>query len=104
MAGVTVTRDRSANGAQVLRIKSTETVTEPFLTLLIEATWARGRLVREYTVLLDPPVFAPNSVRPRRSRRRPRVRRRTRARSRVPRRKPRRAPPHLRCRRRWRQL
>jgi pilus assembly protein FimV len=62
MAGVTVTRDRSANGAQVLRIKSTETVTEPFLTLLIEASWARGRLVREYTVLLDPPVFAPNSV------------------------------------------
>ena len=62
MAGVTVTRDRSASGAHVLRIKSTETVTEPFLTLLIEATWARGRLVREYTVLLDPPVFAPNSV------------------------------------------
>ncbi len=62
MASVTVTRDRAANGAQVLRIKSTETVTEPFLTLLIEATWARGRLVREYTVLLDPPVFAPNSV------------------------------------------
>ena len=62
MAGVSVTRDRSANGAQVLRIKSTESVTEPFLTLLIEASWARGRLVREYTVLLDPPVFAPNSV------------------------------------------
>src|SRR5688572_3817546 len=62
MASVTVTRDRSANGAHVLRIKSAETVTEPFLTLLIEATWARGRLVREYTVLLDPPVFAPNSV------------------------------------------
>src|SRR5262245_42643879 len=62
MSGVTVTRDRSASGAQILRIKSTETVTEPFLTLLIEATWARGRLVREYTVLLDPPVFAPNSV------------------------------------------
>ena len=64
MSSVTVTRDRSAGGAQVLRIKSTETVTEPFLTLLIEASWARGRLVREYTVLLDPPVFAPNSAAP----------------------------------------
>src|SRR6476619_4619989 len=62
MASVTVTRDRAENGTQILRIKSTETVTEPFLTLLIEASWARGRLVREYTVLLDPPVFAPNSV------------------------------------------
>jgi pilus assembly protein FimV len=64
MSTITVTRDRSASGAQVLRIKSVETVTEPFLTLLIEASWARGRLVREYTVLLDPPVFAPNSVAP----------------------------------------
>ena len=64
MSSVTVTRDRSASGAQVLRIKSNETVTEPFLTLLIEASWARGRLVREYTVLLDPPVFAPNSAAP----------------------------------------
>jgi pilus assembly protein FimV len=64
MSSVTVTRDRSASGAQVLRLRSSETVTEPFLTLLIEATWARGRLVREYTVLLDPPVFAPNSVAP----------------------------------------
>ncbi len=62
MSTITVTRDRAASGAQVLRVRSTETVTEPFLTLLIEATWARGRLVREYTVLLDPPVFAPNSV------------------------------------------
>jgi pilus assembly protein FimV len=62
MSGITVTRDRAANGSQVLRIRSNDTVTEPFLTLLIEATWARGRLVREYTVLLDPPVFAPNSV------------------------------------------
>lgn len=62
MSSVTVTRDRSANGAQVLRIRSSETVTEPFLTLLIEASWARGRMVREYTMLLDPPVFAPNSV------------------------------------------
>jgi pilus assembly protein FimV len=64
MSSVTVTRDRSASGAQVLRIRSTETVTEPFLTLLIEASWARGRLVREYTVLLDPPVFAPSTVTP----------------------------------------
>src|SRR5688572_2230147 len=62
MASIEVTRDRAANGAQVLRIRSAETVTEPFLTLLIEATWARGRLVREYTVLLDPPVFAPSSA------------------------------------------
>ena len=32
---------------------------EPFLTFLVEASWARGRLLREYTVFLDPPTFAP---------------------------------------------
>jgi pilus assembly protein FimV len=34
-------------------------VTEPFVTLLVEANWPRGRLLREYTVLLDPPVYTP---------------------------------------------
>ena len=38
-------------------MRSTDVVTEPFATLLINAAWARGQLVREYTVLLDPPVF-----------------------------------------------
>ena len=33
-------------------------VNEPFATLLVEVNWARGHLVREYTVLLDPPVFS----------------------------------------------
>jgi pilus assembly protein FimV len=32
---------------------------EPFLTFLVEASWSRGRLLREYTVFLDPPTFAP---------------------------------------------
>lgn len=42
----------------VIRITSDRPVTEPFVTLLIEARWPRGRLLREYTVLLDPPVFS----------------------------------------------
>lgn len=52
-----VTRD--ASGRDVLRVTSPRPVTEPFVTLLVEANWPRGRLLREYTVLLDPPVFAP---------------------------------------------
>ena len=43
----------------VIRVSSTEPVTEPFVTFLVEASWPRGRLLREYTLLLDPPVFAP---------------------------------------------
>jgi pilus assembly protein FimV len=50
---------RGAGGRDVLRVTSPRPVTEPFVTLLVEANWPRGRLLREYTVLLDPPVFAP---------------------------------------------
>ncbi|MBK7903855.1 MAG: hypothetical protein IPJ97_13650 [Proteobacteria bacterium] len=50
---------RGADGRDVLRVTSPRPVTEPFVTLLVEANWPRGRLLREYTVLLDPPVYAP---------------------------------------------
>jgi pilus assembly protein FimV len=51
--------DGGPNGVSRVRITSSEPVTEPFVTLLVEATWSRGRMLREYTVLLDPPTFAP---------------------------------------------
>ncbi|MEX2122432.1 MAG: FimV/HubP family polar landmark protein [Woeseia sp.] len=46
-------------GAGIVRITSADPITEPFITFLVEATWSSGRLLREYTVLLDPPTFAP---------------------------------------------
>jgi pilus assembly protein FimV len=53
-----IVRSGAAEGNYV-SITSTNPITEPFLTFLVEATWSRGRLLREYTVLLDPPTFAP---------------------------------------------
>lgn len=53
-----VVKSGSANGNYV-RITSQEPITEPFITFLVEAVWSRGRLLREYTLLLDPPTFAP---------------------------------------------
>ena len=50
---------KGSGGQDVLRVTSPRPVTEPFVTLLVEANWPRGRLLREYTVLLDPPVYAP---------------------------------------------
>lgn len=47
-----------ADGA-VVQLRSRQAMTEPFLTFLVEASWPGGRLLREYTVLLDPPTFAP---------------------------------------------
>ena len=42
-------------GAPFLRVTSPVSVQEPFLDLLVELDWAAGRVVREYTFLLDPP-------------------------------------------------
>src|SRR5947207_3407150 len=42
-------------GNPVLKISSAAPVNEPFLDLMVELNWASGRVVREYTFLLDPP-------------------------------------------------
>src|SRR5882672_7260237 len=42
-------------GAPYLRVTSPVSVQEPYLDLLVELNWASGRVVREYTFLLDPP-------------------------------------------------
>jgi pilus assembly protein FimV len=47
------------DGRDVLTVRSTESVPEPFVTFLVDVNWARGHLMREYTVLLDPPVYTP---------------------------------------------
>lgn len=47
-----------SDGNAVVRIRSSGRVNEPFISLLLEAEWARGKLLREYTMLLDPPVMA----------------------------------------------
>jgi pilus assembly protein FimV len=51
------------SGRPFLRLTSTQPINEPFLDLLIELQWNTGRLVREYTFLLDPPEYkAPQAV------------------------------------------
>ncbi|MGA1496563.1 MAG: FimV/HubP family polar landmark protein [Steroidobacteraceae bacterium] len=56
--------DVRPDGTAVLKVSSQQPVSEPFLTLLVEVNWAKGRVLREYTVLLDPPVFAPRESAP----------------------------------------
>lgn len=43
------------DGRPVIRITTDRPVDDPFLSILVELNWASGRLVREYTFLLDPP-------------------------------------------------
>ncbi len=59
LTGVQMRTVRTPDGRQMLKLKSTEAISEPFITLLVEVSWARGHLVREYTMLLDPPVYTP---------------------------------------------
>lgn len=46
------------SGRNYVVITSNDPVTEPFLNFLLEFLWPEGRLLREYTVLLDPPTYA----------------------------------------------
>ncbi len=51
-------------GGAVVTVTSHNPVREPFLNFLVEARWPTGRLLREYTLLLDLPTFAePSDVR-----------------------------------------
>jgi pilus assembly protein FimV len=59
IAGIQVRTERLADGRSIIRLTSSAPMTEPFATLLVEASWEKGRFQREYTVLFDPPAFAP---------------------------------------------
>src|SRR5687768_12649088 len=48
---------RGQDGRSVLLVRSRDSISEPFVSFLIDVNWPRGRLLREYTVLLDPPAM-----------------------------------------------
>jgi len=61
----TVSVEARSDGQPYIRIVSPQPVVEPFLSMLIELNWASGRLLREYTVLLDlPETDRPQPVAP----------------------------------------
>ncbi len=45
------------DGVPHIKVTSSSPIREPFLNFLVEIDWPNGHLLREYTVLLDPPVF-----------------------------------------------
>ena len=59
LSDVTFSVTTDQNGRDIVRVRTIQSVTEPFVTMLVEAVWPRGRLLKEYTVLLDPPVLLP---------------------------------------------
>jgi pilus assembly protein FimV len=57
--------ERKPDGRAVLKLSTSRPVNDPFVDLVLELNWNSGRLVREYTMLLDPPgMAAPQAVAP----------------------------------------
>lgn len=59
VAGLRLRVERRPNGQSYVKVTSERAVNDPFVDLLIELNWAAGRLMREYTALIDPPGVAP---------------------------------------------
>ena len=60
LPGTQVQLVRRADGRPYLRLTSDRAVVEPFVDVILEMNWSSGRLVREYTLLLDPPSVPRN--------------------------------------------
>ena len=62
--GVRMSLQKRPDGRSYLRVTSDRPVNDPFLDLVLEANWASGRTVRDYTLLLDPPSQRPAAAAP----------------------------------------
>lgn len=53
---------RDDNDQIIIKVTTRTPVKEPFLNFVVELNWPNGRILREYTLLLDPPVFENSTV------------------------------------------
>ena len=52
----------NADGKSVLRVTSSQPLSEPFVKFLVQVMWPNGRLMRDYSVLFDPAKFSPQTA------------------------------------------
>ncbi|NIP71876.1 MAG: FimV family protein [Gammaproteobacteria bacterium] len=52
------------DGAPYIKVRSTDPYREPFLNFLLEVSWPKGHILRQYTALVDPPVLVPQETAP----------------------------------------
>ena len=55
MASLQVSLQKRADGSAYIRISGDKAINDPFVDMILEARWALGRIVRDYTLLFDPP-------------------------------------------------
>ncbi|WP_052117635.1 type IV pilus assembly protein FimV [Legionella norrlandica] len=49
--------EKNTKGEPVIKVISTERMTEPYMEIVVDLTWPKGQLYKAYTVLLDPPGY-----------------------------------------------
>jgi pilus assembly protein FimV len=54
LAGLQATLQKRADGRSFIRLSSELAINDPFVDIILEANWASGRIVRDYTLLIDP--------------------------------------------------
>ncbi|MBX3651190.1 MAG: FimV family protein [Burkholderiales bacterium] len=57
VTGIKLSIERRPNGQSFIKVTGSRPMNEPFVDLLVELSWSGGRIVREYTALLDPPGY-----------------------------------------------
>jgi pilus assembly protein FimV len=55
LSGIRITLERRPDGRHFLRLVSSRVVNDPFIDLMLETSWSAGKIVRDYTLLFDPP-------------------------------------------------
>ncbi len=64
MSDIQVALGRRSDGRAFIRLSGRQAVREPFLDLVLEAKWSSGRILRDYTLLFDPPKLRAASTTP----------------------------------------
>ncbi|MGY3172320.1 pilus assembly protein FimV [Pseudomonas sp. TE12234] len=59
---LTFTPVLNAGGKSILRVTSSKPLSEPMVKFLVQVMWPNGRLLRDYSVLLDPSKFSPQTA------------------------------------------
>ena len=57
MSSLQATLQRRADGRAYIRLSSDRAINDPFVDMIVEASWSSGRILRDYTMLFDPPVL-----------------------------------------------
>ncbi|MDE2607718.1 MAG: fimbrial protein FimV, partial [Burkholderiales bacterium] len=57
LSGVNINLMRRTDGSYYLQLSSDRPVNDPFVDVIVDASWASGRVQRDFTMLFDPPAL-----------------------------------------------